>query len=220
MYATDSMDVMLPNSPWGYYTNQSWCPNGGANGGGAAALLDWNFALGNTNTAIYATTILAPYMGNQLGVYRCPADVWPSRNGIRVRDYSMQGQMGNLYCKANTLSMNGSVRAYVKVSDISGAPGPSDLIVFLEENPNSLLAGYPDGYMQVDSTGGSFPDIPGSMHKWSNGMSFADGHSELHRWTTTVLDIVPNSASTVQHTINVGVLNADWRWFTTHCSRP
>jgi prepilin-type N-terminal cleavage/methylation domain-containing protein len=219
MYAADSQDYMLPNSPWGtqYLPNQSWCPTATDTG----AALGWGLQIGNTNTAPFLTTILAPYMGGQLGVYRCPADLVPSQNGYRVRSYSMQGQMGNLYCKADTLSMDSTVIAYVKVSDVTGFPGPSDAIVFLEENPNSLLNGYPDGYLEVDCATGTFPDVPGSNHKWSCGMSFVDGHSEIHKWTTTILDIVASASAPAsqQHEIAAGTGNADWVWFSTHCSR-
>jgi prepilin-type N-terminal cleavage/methylation domain-containing protein len=218
MYATDWQDVMVPNSPYGALENQSWCPNAG--NGSAAYQMDWNFGLGNTNQFIFTNSILAPYMGGQLGVYRCPADVWPSRNGTRVRDYSMQGQVGNIFCKAKSLVDNPSGVPYIKISDLGPGHGAADTIVFLEENPNSLLNGFPDGYLEVDSKGGTFPDIPGSMHKWSNGMSFADGHSELHKWTTTILDIVPNSTATgtQTHIVPAGTANGDWVWFTTHCS--
>ena len=223
MYATDSQDYMLPNSPCGtdpsgkkYLPNQSWCPSLNTIGAG----MDWLFDIGNTNTTVFANTILAPYMGNQLGVYRCPDDNVPSKNGLRVRSYSMQGQVGNLYCKASTMSENKGGIPYVKTTDIAGSPGPSDVIVFLEENPDSLLNKVFDGYLEVDSTGGNFPDVPGSNHKWSCGMSFADGHSELHKWLTPVLHlpVVANPGSPLSGW-PAGNQNADWQWFSTHCSR-
>ena len=230
MYSTDSQDYMLPNSPYGYPANESWCPN--ASDGDPYTLMNWGIGPGNTNTVPFKDTILAPYMGNQIGVYRCPADNVPSQNGLRVRSYSMQGQVGNLYCKGptsnppglgTTVNMNGTVKSYTKMSDISGSPGPSDLIVFLEENPNSLLNGYPDGYMEVQSNPSiaNFPDVPGSNHKWNCGMSFADGHSEIHKWTTTVLHIQASASDTTatdQHEVPAGSQNADWIWFTTHCA--
>lgn len=219
MYAGDSNDYMCPNSPYntGIPANESWCPNGSQ----AGAYMDWNLSIGNTNTAPFAGTILAPYMGNQLGVYRCPADAYPSKNGSRVRDYSMQGQVGNLYCKASTLSMDPNVTAYVKITEVTGAPGPSDLIVFLEEHPNSMLNAVPDGYMQVDYDPGraDFPDVPGSNHKWNCGMTFADGHSEMHKWQTTLLHISVTPNGSVLSFVTGGNQNADWNWFITHCTK-
>ena len=226
MYATDSQDVMIPNSPYNYPENESCCPNQGSGNPQLDYAMDWLFGIGNTNQFNYTNTILAPYMGGQLGVYRCPADVWPSKNGSRVRDYSMQSQVGNVYCKTTTLKNNPNGVPYIKVTDLNNGHGASDTIVFLEENPNSMLAGFPDGYLEVDSTGGTFPDFPGSMHKWSNGMSFADGHSELHKWTTATMDVVPSAAATLANPShwpsnpnnNPGPKNGDWIWFTTHCS--
>jgi prepilin-type N-terminal cleavage/methylation domain-containing protein len=225
LYATDNQDYMLPNSPFGYAANESWCPNGGDPG----ALMNWGTDPGNTNQAVFTNTILAPYMGGQLGVYRCPADVWPSKNGSRVRDYSMQGQVGNLYCKGSLASGKGTLAenqygiAYVKVTELRSAPGPSDVIVFLEEHPDSLLNGVNDGYLQVNSQASTadFPDVPGSNHQWNCGMSFADGHAEMHKWITTLLHIPviqndPNALSFVGQGITP--IGQDWTWFTTHCS--
>ncbi len=226
MYSTDSQDFMVPNSPYraGGNANESWCPNAGD----LTAAMDWVNRIGNTNTVPFAGTILAPYMGNQLGVYRCPADSVPSKNGFRVRSYSMQAQVGNLYCHGGSgtspqgpLDFNPGYKAYIKVSDITGAPGPTDVIVFLEEHPDSLLNAVFDGYMQVDNKNGTFPDVPGSNHKWNCGLSFVDGHSEMHKWVTTVLKVpvTPDPPSPLSY-INAGTLNADWVWYTTHCTGP
>lgn len=218
MYGTDSQDYMLPNTPIDPANpiplNESWCPTQQTPGG----LMDWNFAIGNTNTVVFKSTILAPYMGNQLGVYRCPADVWPSKNGFRLRDYSMQGQVGGLYSKARTLLLNPHGVVYTKVSELSNGHGPSDTIVFLDEHPNSFLNNAFDGYLEVDSSGGTFADVPGSNHKWSCGMSFADGHAEMHKWTTTILHIPVNPGGAILTGIPAGIGNGDWLWFTTHCS--
>jgi prepilin-type N-terminal cleavage/methylation domain-containing protein len=229
MYATDSQGYMLPNSPYNYPDNASWCPN--AAGGDVGTLMNWGTGVGNTNTAVFAKTILAPYMGNQIGVYRCPADIHPSANGTRIRSYSMQGQVGNLYCKGpqsnpagyNTTelgpkALNPGGIAYVKESDITGGPGASDITVFVEEHPNSLLNSAVDGYLEVDSTKGYFQDVPRSNHKWGCGMSFVDGHSELHKWTTSTMQIPVTPNALPVQTIYAGTQNADWVWWTTHCS--
>ena len=214
MYANDSQDYMLPNAPYGFAANQSW-----ANAPGG--LMDWNNAQGNTNPIPYQQSILAPYMGNQLGVYKCPADNVPSQNGQRIRSYSMQSQVGNLYCKNLTLTVNNpGGTAYVKTTEVANCPGSSQTLIFVEENTCSLLNSVCDGYLQVHSGKGTtadFPDVPGSYHKWSCGMSFADGHSELHKWSTSVLKI-PSQANVSKNSILAGPNNADWAWFRDHCS--
>ena len=222
LYAGDFQDYMLPNSPYNYAAADSWCPNSGE---APPSLMNWTTAVGNTNAVYFKTTILTPYMSSVFGVYRCPADLWPSQNGYRIRDYSMQSQVGNLYCKngqgtqLGTLALNPGGVAYVKLTELHSQPGPSDTIVFLEEHPNSLVnSPVQDGYLEVDSTGGTFPDVPGSMHRWSCGMSFADGHVEMHKWLTSVLQIQVVPGGTLKSSVTSTTLNADWYWFTTHCS--
>ncbi|HEV2328452.1 MAG TPA: prepilin-type N-terminal cleavage/methylation domain-containing protein [Verrucomicrobiae bacterium] len=233
LYAGDSQDYMVPNSPYGYADNQSWCPNAGP--WNTQTKMDWSNVYGNTNLAAFTNTILAPYMSGQLGVYRCPADVWPSKNGTRVRDYSMQGQVGNLYCWSTTLNNNPNGIPYIKLTQLRSAPGPAETIVFLEEHPNSLLGNQVfDGYLEVHSTDGTCPDVPGSNHKgWLCGMSFADGHSEMHKWikpgngnptagtiNTLQIPVVPNgnTISSASAPVTPGTISPDWFYFTSHCS--
>jgi prepilin-type N-terminal cleavage/methylation domain-containing protein len=223
MYSTDNQEYLVPNSPYGAPANDSWCPNALTPGGG----MNWDLDFGNTNPVPFTATILAPYMGNQLGVYRCPADIVPSKNGTRLRSYSMQSQVGALYDHSlvtawgtqGLAALNPHGVSYIKTSDISGAPGPSDVIDFLEEHPNSLLNNAFDGFLEVDSTEATFSDIPGSNHKWSCGMSFVDGHSELHKWVTTVIEIPVIAGGPILTGIPAGTGNADVVWFVTHCSR-
>jgi prepilin-type N-terminal cleavage/methylation domain-containing protein len=237
LYSADNQDYMLPNSPYGYAQNESWCPNG-TPPLGAGFVQGWGTQVGNTNISIYTNTIMAPFMSGQLGVYRCPADVWPSQNGLRIRDYSMQGQVGNLYSATTTKNNNAGGINYTKITDLHSAPGPADTIVFLEEHPNSLLgnAVY-DGYLEVDSTGGSCPDVPGCNHAgYLNGMSFADGHAEMHRWlqggkfswslsaasiTTLQIPVYPGLNGTIcasPPVVYPTTKNQDYYWFVSHCS--
>jgi prepilin-type N-terminal cleavage/methylation domain-containing protein len=213
MYSGDSGDVMMPNSPLSA-PGLSWV------GGDQES---WGASPANTNADEYHTNLMAPYMSGQLGVYRCPADNIDSANGQRIRTYSMQGQVGTIKNFGN----EAYAKSYIKMSDINGSPGPSDLIIFLEENMCSLN----DGYLQVDNDYGatagtysgsaSFPDVPGSYHKWSCGISFADGHSEMHKWLNSTLKI-PVAYNYTANDIAVGNPNGpnagDWQWFTSHCA--
>jgi prepilin-type N-terminal cleavage/methylation domain-containing protein len=70
IYAGDFNDIILLNAPLGVDTN-GWTSVGES----------WGAADANTNPVPYEQTILSPYMGNQLGVYKCPGDVVPSANG-------------------------------------------------------------------------------------------------------------------------------------------
>jgi prepilin-type N-terminal cleavage/methylation domain-containing protein len=210
-YAGDFSDYMLPNAPLGgnsatdpTQNSRSWCS--GASEGWAA-----NDA--NTNRFYYDTSIMAPYMSGQLAVYRCPADTVPSANGRRLRSYSMNSQMGNVYSLSITRSYNPGYRAFTKASDLQSCPGPSQSFVFCEENICSMN----DGYLQVNNNAAIFPDVPGSYHVWNCGFSFADGHAEMHNWITPVLRIPVRSGFTTA-SISTTPNNTDWRWFTEHAT--
>jgi prepilin-type N-terminal cleavage/methylation domain-containing protein len=231
VYSTDFSDYMMPNSPstgMGPGQPTTWV---GSNPE------DWAFRDANIDPLVYQTNLMASYMTSQLGVYRCPADIVPSDNGQRIRTYSMQGQVGGAIVSA---TYNPNAKVYSKVTEASGSLGPSDLIVFLEENGYDLGASSVgmDGYLQVNNaysaTAGAysgqatFPDLPGSYHKWSCGMSFADGHSEIHKWVNPGLKIPVsrNMPTPPNYTVAVGLTigNAsgptatDWQWFTSHCA--
>ncbi len=221
VYTVDFNDKMIPNSPLSI--GLSWC-------GGSSE--DWYSSDANINRVYYQTNLLAPYMGGQLGVYRCPADNIPSDNGQRLRTYSMQGQVGPSKKDANgnltqVLQFQSYAKTYTKMGQIIGTPGPSDLIIFLEENMYSMN----DGWLQVDNaftaTGyaalATFPDLPGSYHKWSCGMSFADGHAEIHKWVGSIIKKpVVYGVGYVQPVVPVGnptgSTAVDWLWFTSHCA--
>lgn len=207
LYAGDFNDVMLPNAPLGATTDQTWVYPGTGE--------DWLNADANTNVALYRASILAPFLGNQLGVYKCPADKLPSANGPRLRTYSMQSQMGNIYGTVyqTTRAYNPNYAAFKKIAELVSPLPPTLAIVFLEENMCSMN----DGYLQVNNSIPTFPDVPGSYHTWSTGISYADGHVELHKWLTPVLK-VPVVSGFRQCCYGTGINNADWRWFSQHTS--
>jgi prepilin-type N-terminal cleavage/methylation domain-containing protein len=210
LYAGDSGDFMLPNSPLGPVPPgaHTWIDN---------QPQGWNMEPANTNREYLLNSIQGPYMGNQLGVYKCPADIIPSANGERLRTYSMNSQMGNVYSFGITKTYNSTAFYYVKVSDILNCPGPSQSFIFCEENISSMN----DGYLQVNSGTPVFPDVPGSYHVWNCGFSFADGHAELRKWVTPVLKI-PVKFGYLQASVGTGINNADWKWFTERaaCKKP
>jgi prepilin-type N-terminal cleavage/methylation domain-containing protein len=227
VYANDFNDAMMPNSP-SSTSGQSWVGN--------ITVQDWSARDSNTNEMNYRTNLMAGYMSGQLGVYKCPADNIPSDDGQRIRTYSMQGQVGD---KGPVYMDQANAKFYTKMGEIVGAPGPSDLIVFVEESGLDLsTSSAMDGWLQVDNAYGStpgtytgqahFPDVPGAYHKWGCGMSFADGHAEVHVWHDAVLKITvsahmptpANWASTTGLTVGnpAGPTANDWRWFSSHCA--
>jgi prepilin-type N-terminal cleavage/methylation domain-containing protein len=213
MYAGDNNDTIVPSAPLGE-TKPTWC---------GSASEDWHTSQYNTNWQYYATNIMGQYLVGQVGVYKCPSDVIPSDNGVRVRSVSMQGAMGNLYTAGLTMQYNPGMMAYIKLSDIVAPVTPSDAIVFLDEN----MCSQNDGYLEVTtapSNDSGWPDVPGSFHEWKGCMNFADGHAELHKWLTPSLKIAivygygwPGHGSP---TVVGGHNNADLVWWKAHIAGP
>jgi prepilin-type N-terminal cleavage/methylation domain-containing protein len=214
-YASDNFDYMVPQAPLGQLPSQyTWCGNGSE---------DWHSNPDNTNTAYYATNIMGAYVSGGVGVYKCPADTIPSDNGPRIRTYSMQSQVGNVYpiVESLTVRYNVGFMAYSKISQLMTPWGPDAVIVFLEENMSTLN----DGYLQVDDfDDAGWPDVPGSYHQWNNCMSFADGHAEAHKWITTALKIpirygfgYPMGS---YPSFPNGHNNVDLQWWKLHTAAP
>ena len=203
VYATDFADYMVPNAPGGALPDQSWC---------YSTSMDWNMSDANTNIVNYQSRLLAPYLGGQVAVYKCPADTIPSQNGPRVRTYSMQSQVGNLYSYGLTRGYNNNYAAFIKITELTRLP-PVDCLVFAEENMCSMN----DGYLQVKNGNPVWPDVPGSYHNWNCGVSWGDGHATMRKWLTSVLKI-PVAFGYRNQSISTGVNNADYLWWDQHTS--
>ena len=210
MYAGDNNDYMVPNAPLtAALSRNTWCGTQGE---------DWHFSGANTNPAQYTASIIGPYMGNQLGVYKCPGDNIPSENGPRIRSYSMNGQMGmsDPTARANCLAWNPGYQVFIKVSDLKQL-APVNAFIFCDETMYSLN----DGWMQIDCVNADWPDIPAAYLGGRNEFSFADGHSEVRKWVTSALKNVPykyNVIGTTAPALPGGKQNADWIWFTSHAT--
>jgi prepilin-type N-terminal cleavage/methylation domain-containing protein len=207
MYANDNQGSLLPNAPFNPPVpgSKAWIDVSSM-----AFIEGLGTEEGNTNTAIYTSGLLAPYLGNQLGVYRSPADSLPSANGQRMRSYSMNGQMGCAYLLGK-IDFDAPARQYVKESDVV-APTPANAFIFCEENPHTIN----DGYLEINSqtTSPGFPDVPAAYLGGCCAFSFADGHTEAHKWVTKVL---VNAVDSYPQLIG-GANNADWLWFSQHAA--
>lgn len=210
MYAGDNNDYMVPNAPLtAAISVNTWCGTQGE---------DWHFSGANTNPAQYTASIIGPFMGNQLGVYKCPGDNIPSDNGQRIRSYSMNGQMGvqDPTERANCLLWNPGYQVFLKVSDLKQL-APVNAFIFCDETMYSLN----DGWMQIDCNNAQWPDVPGAYLGGRNEFSFADGHSEVHKWQTSALKNCPYKYGVIGGdwpSLPGGKQNADWIWFTSHAT--
>lgn len=206
MYANDNESVLLPNAPWPPPLLIGW-----VDVSSMAYIEGLQNQPGNTNRGFYTDALLAPYLGNQLGVYKSPADRQQSFNGDRIRSYSMNGQMGCVYLKKIAFNLDAPAIQFCRESDIV-VPSPGNAFVFCEESPYTIN----DGYLQIASqrSHAAFPDVPASYLGGGCAFSFADGHAEAHKWVTSVL----LTAKGPNPPVPGGPNNADWAWFTTHAA--
>jgi len=216
MYKDDSKGYLLPNAPAG------WSMPAGAqpwvNTFNLTEIEDWTALDGNTNASLYTSNaLLTPYVAGQIGVYKCPADTVPSANGDRLRSYSMNGQMGAVYILNHNLDVSGakSGMQYAKEADLVNPLPPSMAFIFCDEHPGSIG----DGYLEVNSLTGGFPDVPAAYLGGACGFSFADGHAEMHKWQTSALTTLFDVAIVAGKSVHTpivpgGDLNLDWIWFS------
>jgi prepilin-type N-terminal cleavage/methylation domain-containing protein/prepilin-type processing-associated H-X9-DG protein len=205
MYSHDYNDYLIPNAPLGAPATQSWC------GGGSE---DWTGSPANTDPNQYYNSIMGPYMSKQLGVYKCPADNIRALNGVRLRSYSMNSQMGYIP-DYGLVNYNSGWRQYSKISDLT-SPTPVDAFIFDEENPDSMN----DGYLQLGlNSPYDFPDVPGALHGSVGSFSFADGHVKLVRWITSALTMPVVFNVHISH-VPGGQTNPDWMWMRDHGAAP
>ncbi len=207
MYAGENNDFVLPNAPLQGVSVNTWCGNQGE---------DWYSSPANTNNAQYTASIMGPYMGSQLGVYKCPGDNIPSDNGDRIRSCSMNSQLGSTLQS----TYNPGWKVFLRVSDLA-VFSPVNCFVFCDESMYSMN----DGFLQVDCNNPDFPDVPAAYLKGRNEFSFADGHVELRKWQTGCLVNVPYKYGTgyPQQSVTAspgGKGNLDWVWFTSHATVP
>jgi len=215
LYKHDNNDYLIPNAPGGYTSNEVWCPSGSLSWGGGPPALDVN-----TNVLLYLQCLMAPYVVNQIAVYKCPCDTLLALGSPRLRSYSMQASMGTVYI-GNLYNSN--YMCYTKGNDMT-CPTPANLFDFLDENVESIN----DGFLQVNSApNGGWPDIPAADMGIACGFSFADGHALIHSWVTSALTgpaagttrLEPAYETTAQDAAG-GANNADWVWFQLHATCP
>jgi prepilin-type N-terminal cleavage/methylation domain-containing protein len=167
-----------------------------------------------------------PYCGNNLRIWKCPADqshvVVGGESKPRVRSMSMNVFLGGW---GGTDGGWGSIfsdyKIYMRQMELSD-PGPVNVFVFLDMREDSIdmgnfavrMAGWPG-----QSALYGFYDLPGFYHHLACGFSFADGHSEIRRWrdSRTTPPLVPNGFVNDQFS---SPDNQDVAWLQERATRP
>jgi prepilin-type N-terminal cleavage/methylation domain-containing protein/prepilin-type processing-associated H-X9-DG protein len=165
IYADDNDQLLVNNSSTADTRTyrRSWVNN----------IQDWATSVENTNAAYVLSGKLAPYVNNNLGVYKCPSDQTAAQNGPRLRSFSMNSLVGDPLINPNRF--NPTLVQFLKMSQF---PGPANFYVFVEEHPDTINDGYFMNRWDVIKWG----NVPASWHNGAANISWADGHLERHRW--------------------------------------
>jgi prepilin-type N-terminal cleavage/methylation domain-containing protein/prepilin-type processing-associated H-X9-DG protein len=152
--------------------------------------MSWDTTPAITNVDLVKLALLGPYLGGNLGVYKCPADNFLSplqRNkgwSARPRSMAMNACFG-AFNPTWTSAGNQFFPDYRQFLKLSSTPNPANLYVMLDEHPDSINDGYFLNNPNV-ATFQQWGDLPASFHNGAGGFSFADGHSEIHKWRSRV----------------------------------
>jgi prepilin-type N-terminal cleavage/methylation domain-containing protein/prepilin-type processing-associated H-X9-DG protein len=175
MYCDDHNDRMPPNENYDQGNGTfSW----------VRGYLDMGTAPGNTDTLYLTTSLLAPYLGSSIAVWKCPGDKSTSKHGgrsyPRVRSYSM-----NNYCNMtgdNTgLFITSPYKVFRKTTDVAL---PSRTFVLIDERAESLNNGSftLQWFGLEDPKQATFINYMATYHNRGGVLSFADGHAETKQW--------------------------------------
>lgn len=143
-----------------------------------------------TNVNLVTLASLGTYVGGNLGVFKCPADVYLSNAqraagwSARPRSMAMNAYFGPYY-PGWASEANNFFPAYRQFLKLNTIPNPANLFVMLDEHPDSINDGYFLNNGDV-RTFAQWGDLPASYHCGAAGISFADGHSEIHKWRSRV----------------------------------
>jgi prepilin-type N-terminal cleavage/methylation domain-containing protein/prepilin-type processing-associated H-X9-DG protein len=134
-----------------------------------------------TNTLMKGT--IWKYTGGSQKIYKCPADVFMTRNPERprLRSNSISAWCGMHDGKPTWFGNSPPWRMFLRESDFVA---PADTWVFVDEHPDSINDGFfcTDMNPAPNLASATLPDAPASYHNGACGFAFADGHSEIKKW--------------------------------------
>jgi prepilin-type N-terminal cleavage/methylation domain-containing protein len=233
MYTHDNHDLFPPNPDDGNTPGHNWCQGSAGRNGmdefNPDILMDPQKCLittyVNTNVSLFrcpSDVRVGYYQGTNVAKI---GTVVPA-----ARSISMNQAVGTIcpgydasgaHSGKPTLSVNGPWldnshghrrnspwRTYGRLSDII-IPGPANLWVIMEEDPNSLN----DGGFAFGMNTAEWIDFPSTLHGMSGVITFADGHVEQHKWTDPRTPVVGGN---VARRAIPG--SADWAWLKDRTS--
>jgi prepilin-type N-terminal cleavage/methylation domain-containing protein/prepilin-type processing-associated H-X9-DG protein len=219
---------MAPNGP-----KDNWCNN--LMGSGTDPSI--------TNVLLVRASPFNKYLGDNVDVYRCPADNkltraqrnvrWTRRNRSMAMNSSWgRSTPGESPGASANWAYGAPMRQWKKTTDCKK---PADMYVFIDEHPASIN----DGFFIVNWGGGSassefvapgagdnlsrnppsyganWGDVPAFYHNKACGFGFADGHSEIHKWKSPDNPVRFDSAGNFMFVAS-GADYRDRQWYVQH----
>jgi prepilin-type N-terminal cleavage/methylation domain-containing protein/prepilin-type processing-associated H-X9-DG protein len=186
LYADENAD----RTPSAYGNSDVWIPSGDMSWTGNAVVDGQNQFNWNPEVMV-KKSLLWPYCGNSVGIWRCPGDnQYPctvasgTYAGSRPRQRSISMLSWFNGSDADQFTGCSGYTKYKKMAQVLD-PGPSMTIVFLDERCDSINDGEwcssMNGWPNTPSAWVMI-DFPGSYHGRAGGVAFVDGHSEIHKW--------------------------------------
>jgi prepilin-type processing-associated H-X9-DG protein/prepilin-type N-terminal cleavage/methylation domain-containing protein len=176
MYANDNRDLLVPN-------NAVTSVSPGGSGGALASGDSW--CLADPTRQNVENGMLFTY-NRSVAIYHCPADSSTLKDAkgnktpeLRARSYNMS-QSVNGYPEFDWFIQN-FVPYFKKLTQVR-SPNLTECLVFIDENPDSMLDaqfGMPTEYYDGSRT---WWDLPSDRHEQGANLSFADGHVEHWNW--------------------------------------
>ncbi len=195
-----------------------------------------------------AHTVIAPYVGNSLKIWHCPADNRkpgtyqgkdPDLKGTKiapVRTFSMNQAVGTVCAKFK--SGGGHAGVPNVATDNPWADGnhgnklnkpwrgygkPGDMV---DPGPAMTFTVLDEDYWSINDGGfgvscaiAEWVDWPGTYHNGACGFGFADGHSEIHKWVDSRTKVkVVRGQGQVGRLSVAKPLSVDWVWISQRAS--
>ncbi|MBM3877395.1 MAG: type II secretion system protein [Verrucomicrobia bacterium] len=166
-------------------TNDTWCT-------GWMRPAPTYVAASVTNVSYFMNALMGRY-SQAPGIYKCPSDKFdfpdPTVPRGRVRSVAASNFMNGDRWAAQPANYHGTANlpVYRRVSEVLV---PSDRLVFLHEDPNTLDDGVTLNVIDLPGSANNtrFGNVPAALHNGSTSFSFVDGHAEHRKWNSVALN--------------------------------
>ncbi len=156
-----------------------------------------------TNINILQQSVLAPYLGKNFQVYKCPGDP-----RMYLKKYPVVRSVSMNYRFVDPKAPDADQFYFFRRLSDMIRPSPTGVFVILDESRYTINDAYfavnMDGYDPRADGVKAFTDVPATFHNKAGSLSFADGHSEIHKW----LD--PRTMTSGLFTPSPNNLDIDW----------